>query len=88
MQEREVRAVYTDTTITVYQAYSAEIAAPALRAGDVTDLAREIRSRLDDGDDEAAAALLPPERGYPCRRRSWPGWPRRPSRLLLNFLIA
>jgi hypothetical protein len=33
MRQREVRAVYTDTTITVYQAYSAEIATPALAAG-------------------------------------------------------
>ena len=33
MQQREIRAVYTDTTITVYQAYRAEIAAPALEAG-------------------------------------------------------
>jgi hypothetical protein len=33
MSRRQVRAVYTDTTITVYQAYPAEIADPALRAG-------------------------------------------------------
>jgi Domain of unknown function (DUF4291) len=33
MRQREVRAAYTDTTITVYQAYPAEIASPALRAG-------------------------------------------------------
>lgn len=31
--QREVRADYTDSTITVYQAYSAEIAEPALEAG-------------------------------------------------------
>jgi hypothetical protein len=30
---RQIRAVYDDTTITVYQAYPAEIAGPALRAG-------------------------------------------------------
>lgn len=30
---RQVRAVYTDETITVYQAYPAEIARPALQAG-------------------------------------------------------
>jgi hypothetical protein len=41
MQERQVRAVYTDTTITVYQAYSAEIAAPALRAGRFVPFKRE-----------------------------------------------
>ncbi|MEV6842650.1 DUF4291 domain-containing protein [Actinoplanes sp. NPDC051411] len=33
MRQREVRAVYTDTTVTVYQAYPAEIASPALLAG-------------------------------------------------------
>ncbi|MDR7325687.1 hypothetical protein J2S44_005937 [Catenuloplanes niger] len=30
---RQVRAVFTDRTITVYQAYSPEIALPALAAG-------------------------------------------------------
>jgi hypothetical protein len=30
---RQIRAVFTDETITVYQAYPAEIARPALRAG-------------------------------------------------------
>jgi Domain of unknown function (DUF4291) len=33
MHQREVRALYTDTTITVYQAYPVEIASAALRAG-------------------------------------------------------
>lgn len=33
MEQRAVRAVYTDTTITVYQAYPMEIAASAVRAG-------------------------------------------------------
>ncbi|GIE79933.1 hypothetical protein Aph02nite_58830 [Actinoplanes philippinensis] len=32
---------------------------------DVTPLAREIRARLDAGDDDAAGALLPVERPYP-----------------------
>jgi hypothetical protein len=31
--QREIRAVYDDTTVTVYQAYSPAIAEPALRAG-------------------------------------------------------
>ncbi|GAA2551383.1 DUF4291 domain-containing protein [Winogradskya consettensis] len=31
--QRQIRAVYTDRTITVYQAYSPEIAVPAVRAG-------------------------------------------------------
>lgn len=31
--QRQIRAVYDDTTITVYQAYPAAIAEPALRAG-------------------------------------------------------
>ena len=97
MQQREVRAVYTDTTITVYQAYSAEVASPALSAGRFVPpfkrermtwikpsflwmmyrcgwatkpgqervLAREIRGRLDAGEDAAAEALLPAERVYP-----------------------
>ena len=30
---RQIRAVYDDATITVYQAYPAEIAEPAVRAG-------------------------------------------------------
>lgn len=33
MEPRQVRALYTDTTITVYQAYPAAIAEAALRAG-------------------------------------------------------
>jgi Domain of unknown function (DUF4291) len=33
VSQREVRAVYSPTTITVYQAYPAEIAGPAVRAG-------------------------------------------------------
>ncbi|WP_203743579.1 DUF4291 domain-containing protein [Actinoplanes cyaneus] len=32
---------------------------------DVTGLARQIRARLDDGDDDGATALLPRERVYP-----------------------
>jgi hypothetical protein len=32
---------------------------------DVTPLVREIRGRLDEGDETAAAALLPVERPYP-----------------------
>ncbi|MFJ8076689.1 DUF4291 domain-containing protein [Streptomyces sp. NPDC096176] len=35
--KHEVRAVFTDTTITVYQAYSARIADPALKAGTFVD---------------------------------------------------
>jgi hypothetical protein len=77
---RQVRACYTDTTITVYQAYSAEIAGPAVAAGrfvapfkrermtwisDVTDFAQKIHGRLTSGDDAGARALLPVERPYP-----------------------
>jgi len=33
MREREIRAVYDDATITVYQAYREEIGRPALACG-------------------------------------------------------
>ena len=56
--KHEIRAVYDDSTITVYQAYSPQIAGPALKAGrfappferdritDVTPLVRRIRDHL------------------------------------------
>ncbi|MFG2039701.1 DUF4291 family protein [Dactylosporangium sp. NPDC048998] len=49
---RQIRAVHSAETITVYQAYGPQIALPALKAGRFT------------GDLDAARALLPAEREY------------------------
>lgn len=61
--QRQIRAAYTEGTVTVYQAYPPEIGGPAVR--DVTPLAHEVHRLVRSGDRAGAAALLPAEAPYP-----------------------
>ncbi|MER7273244.1 hypothetical protein ABT369_02185 [Dactylosporangium sp. NPDC000244] len=55
---RQIRAVHTATTLTVYQAYNATIR-PSFT--DVTGLAHRVHELVRAGDLDAAQALLPRE---------------------------
>ena len=65
--KRQVRADFDETSLTVYQAYSPEIADPTLAASltDVTELATRVHAAVRAGELETAQAMLPLERPYP-----------------------
>ncbi|WP_370462423.1 hypothetical protein [Nocardiopsis sp. FR6] len=76
LPRHQIRARYTDTAVTVYQAYAPALGLPAARDGrfpdtwivsvtDVTPLARRVHAPVRAGDTDAAARLLPAERPYP-----------------------
>jgi hypothetical protein len=75
--ERLVRAAYTEQTVTVYQAYSPQIAEPAVRAG--TFVAPFSRDRM---------TWIKPSFGWMMHRSGWAGKPGQERVLAIEITRA